>query len=145
MKRYILIILFIGSVLTSEEVFAQAGKCERKVDVKSSVVIATRGKNQKIKIDKKAGQRLYLKNANIKSRGQMPKCMISLSNEIEQDVDVYVDGNYMGSIKPSVQGVIESLDGYSEVYCLSADKKISWTENGDCNCIYVFKLSKDAK
>ncbi|MEI6507760.1 MAG: hypothetical protein WCO54_04700 [Bacteroidota bacterium] len=142
MKRYILIILFIGSVFTSETLFAQ-GRCERKVDAKSQVVIPTRGKNQKIKVDKKGGERMYLKNANIKSRGQMPKCMVSLANEINQDVDVYIDGNYMGSIKSNVTGVIESLDGYSEVYCLSADKKISWTENGDCNCIYVFKLNTE--
>jgi len=143
MKHYILSIFFLGALLCSGELSAQ-NKCEKKVNAKSAPVITPKGINQKIKVDKKNGQRIFLKKSFVKAK-VTPKCMISLSNELNQEVDVYVDGIYMGSIRQNATGVVESLDNYSEVYCISSDKETCWTENGDCNCTYVFNLNKEGK
>ncbi len=146
MKNIILTLLIIGTILVSNNLFAQSGKCERKVVAKSALVVTPRGFNSKIKSDMKEGKRIFMGKTFLKKKANAaPQCMISISNDIEQDVDVYIDGNYMGSIKSSSTGVIESLAGYSEVYCVSADKETCWTETGDCKCTYVFKLAKDSK
>jgi hypothetical protein len=142
MKNLILVVLLASAFLATNSATAQTGKCEREIISKSSAVVATRGKDKHIKVGMVKGQRVFLKSGKIKSRGQMPKCLISMYNEIAQDVDVYVDSNYMGSLKGNQQGVIETLDGYEKVYCVSADKKMSWMQKGDCNCVYVFKLEQ---
>lgn len=140
MKKLIVLMLLVSAVLGSQNVFAQ--KCEKEVEAKSEPLLATRGKNKNIIVGMKNGQRIYLRDGKIKKRGQAPACMISMYNEVDQDVDIYVDGNYLGSLQASKQGVIETLEKYEKVYCVSSDKKMSWTQHGDCACTYVFKLQK---
>jgi hypothetical protein len=145
MKHYLLSLIFLSALIASQNVSAQTGKCEKTVDVKSSPVVTPRGGNQKVKIDMKNGIRHYLQAAKKKKKAVAPKCMISLYNEIDQEVDIYVDGNYMGSLRAKAQGVIESIESYSEVYCLSSDREVSWSEAGNCSCIYVFNLKNEKK
>lgn len=137
--------LFASVLFASQRVFAQAEKCEKEVLAKASPLIASRGKDKNIKQDIRNGKRIYLKAYNAKSRGVRAvksNCMISLYNEVNQEVDVYVDGNYTGSLKAGMQGVIESVSKYERVYCVSVDKMMSWLQNGDCACVYIFKLNK---
>lgn len=100
----------------------------------------SRGKNAKIKINYKQGQIKVLPSKVAKSRGKAPACMFSLYNYNAQMVHVYVDGVYMGSLQPNRIGVVESLNTFSKVYCVTDDQSYSWEENGDCNCIHIYHL-----
>lgn len=142
MKKVVLLVLLASALLSGKNVFAQGGKCEKEIIAKSEISLASRGKDKNIKVGMKNGIRVYLKDPKAKSRGQKPGCMISLYNEADQDVDVFVDGNYIGSIVAGMQGMIESIIKYEKVYCVSADKKLSWSQFGDCQCIYIYKLQK---
>jgi len=137
-----LIISFGIFIICATALNAQSGKCERSVEVKAAAVVPTRGLISNIKKDKENGKRNYLK-PRAKTRGITSKCLISFSTDVNQDIDIYVDGTYMGSLKTQMQrGVIESIEKYESIYCLSADKKLEWKEKGDCKCIYTFELKK---
>ncbi|MFI5221879.1 MAG: hypothetical protein ACHQK8_06110 [Bacteroidia bacterium] len=140
MRNLILALGIVSICATASN--AQTGKCERSIQVKATAVAPTRGLNTNIKKDKVNGQRNYLKPRS-KTRGITSKCLISFSTDIKQDIDIYVDGVYMGSLRTQMQsGVVESIEKYESIYCLSADKKYEWKEKGDCSCIYTFELKK---
>jgi hypothetical protein len=76
-----------------------------------------------------------------KTRGtQGSKCLISLKNYNSQILHVYVDSNYIGSVRANSVGVIESLSKFSKVYCISDDQNYYWLENGDCSCARIYHL-----
>ena len=76
-----------------------------------------------------------------KARGtQGSKCLITLKNYNSQILHVYVDSNYIGSVRANSVGVIESLSKFSKVYCISEDQNYYWLENGDCSCARIYHL-----
>ncbi len=140
MKKLIVLVLIASAMLSSQNLFAQ--KCKKQIDAKSTSMTTTRGKDKNISVGMVNGQRVFLSDGTVKKRGKAPACTINLINEIPQDVDVYVDGRYIGSLQANRQGVIDNDEKYEKVYCVSADKKLSWSQQGDCDCIYEFKLKK---
>lgn len=142
MKKLIVVMLLASAVIVSEDTFAQNSKCEKVLDAKSNVLSVSRGKDKNIIHGIIDGKRTFLKENATKSRGQSQKCMLSISNEYDVDVDVYVDGNYMGSLQSKRQGVVDEIDKYEKVYAVSVDKKRSWEQHGDCQCVYKFKFQK---
>lgn len=138
------IILALGiTIICATATTAQTGKCERSIEVKATAIATTRGLNTNIKKDKLNGQRNYLK-PKVKTRGISSKCLISFSTDVNQDVDIYIDGVYSGSLRTQMQnGVIESIEKYESIYCVTSDKKFEWKEKGDCNCVFTFELKKE--
>jgi hypothetical protein len=142
MKTIKLIFLVAITVITGREASAQTVKEEKVVEVKPTAIAATRGKDPIFKFMRSKGAKKYLKCPVFgKKRGASPKCSIQVQNDYDKDIDLYLDGNYEGSIKAHDKGVIENHNGYAGIHGISEDSKLMWKESGDCSINYVYKLA----
>lgn len=139
MKKLITLIALALLVVASGNVQAQSKK-ECSVYTIAKPMQKSRGKNSKIKINFEKGKIAHLPSKVVKKRGKVPPCMFSLYNYHNQEVHVYADSNYIGTVRPNSVGVVETLSGYSKIYCVTADQAFNWEEPGNCSCIHIYHL-----
>lgn len=141
--KYISYLVLLASILfVSRSTFAQSEGCEKIILVKSSPLYTARSISGADKFTIKSDKRFFMPDKKLKKMGKKQSCVINMHNEVDQDIDVFVDANYVGSIKAGSLGIIKSLTGYEKVYCVSTDKMMTWSQEGDCSCVYVFKLQR---
>jgi hypothetical protein len=119
---------FVSLAFSSTTVFAQ-----KKVEVKSTAAVKSRGANPKIK-----GDAPTTDVAVAKSRGAA--CVVKFDNYTGLYVKVYVDGYYKGTVSPWSDGTVSVGDGYTTIYCVSAGGTREWNASGDCRTSYVYTL-----
>ena len=141
MKKLLMICLSVLFVTAATNTFAQ----------KNSVVKAP----TMMKVDKSRGG----ENPNIvsprpttdnpdtnppKSRGgdasRGPYCDIKFENWTGYYIDIYVDGYYEGTVSPWQDMWVYNYSGYKSIYCETTGGSYYWTDNGDCDGEYTFKM-----
>ena len=139
MKKLIQIISLCLLVVIAGSVNAQS-KRECSVYTIAKPMQKSRGINKKIKVNYQKDKINILPAKVVKKRGKTPVCMFTLYNYHNQMVHVYADSMYIGTIRANAVGSVETLSGYSKLYCVSDDQSFSWEEPGGCSCIHIYHL-----
>lgn len=74
------------------------------------------------------------------AKGARGTCQIYFDNYSGLYVDVYVDGNYKGTLSPSGAFNVYVGDGYTTIYCKSTGGTRYWSDSGNCDGYYHYKL-----
>jgi hypothetical protein len=130
---FLAFVLIFGLALIANN-YAQEKKT---VDIKAKKMEKTRGENSKIKVDRPAKDKPVPKPE--KTRGEY--CGIAFSNNTGYYVDVYVDGYYKGTLAPWEDGKVIVYSGYTSIYCKTTGGTYEWSDAGNCDGVYTFKLS----
>ncbi len=130
------IILGLGLCLLAsigtESAFAQKG-AKKSVKVTSSAVASARGANPHIKMDKPSTDKEVTK-----PRGTY--CSVNFNNHTGYVIDIYVDGNFKGTLAAYDAGSVTVYSGYTTIYCISAGKTKEWNASGNCDGQYNYDL-----
>jgi hypothetical protein len=121
-------IAFMAVVFSSVDASAQ-----KKVDVKSTAAVKTRGANPNIKKDAPTTD-----VAVAKARGA--SCSVKFDNYTGLYVKVYVDGYYKGTLDAYGSGSVTVAGGYTKIYCVSAGGTREWNASGNCEGGYTYSL-----
>ncbi len=79
------------------------------------------------------------------SRG-MSDCLVTLQNQADYEVNVYLDTVWQGSLEPKKTGYISVDAGkYKHLNAISLAGEYTWAGIGDCSCDRTFQLAKQAK
>lgn len=107
---------------------------QKKVEVKSTSAVKTRGANPKIKMDAPTSDAKPV----VKSRGAA--CSVKFDNYTGLYIKVYVDGYYKGTLDAWGAGTVTVGNGYTTIYCVSAGGTREWNASGDCSTSYTYTL-----
>jgi hypothetical protein len=144
MKKLFAIGLAVAAMTIYNDAAAQAKKqCEEAIQVKCEINTRSRGmaKNDKFVIN---NSKIGIIPAEIsKSRG-VGSCYLSVENNTDMDVNVFVDSIYIGYIEPMKKGMIARSNGYQIIHCWSTEGNYKWVKKGDCvNCMKKFVLNTE--
>jgi hypothetical protein len=138
MKKLILIALvaFLGSMITPTTVNAQA-KEKKSVEEKAKVYEKTRGADANIRTAKPSDDTKAPKIE--KSRGEL--CYIYVNNYSGYAVDVYIDGDWMGTIAAYATAYTYAYPGSTKAYGKSIGGTMVWgPTHFDCQYDYTWNL-----
>lgn len=130
----ILIIAFLATAFIHGSAFSQTKKTINKT-VKSKPYEATRGQDPKIKSNAPTEDQ-----KQAKSRGAYT-CTIYFDNYTGYYINVYVDGDYMGTTAPYGSLTVYATN-YTTIYCVTTGGTRYWEDSGDCQGYYHFKLQE---
>ena len=139
MKKILILTLAVFvSLGLSTRLFAQDKPIKTIVEVQSNAVEKTRGANPNIKSKAPAtDQPVQLSS---KSKTETTGCEIEFENSTTNFVEVYIDGDYNGTVGPSGKLIINSEWGYTKVYCITTGQSKEWNFDGNCKGNYLWKL-----
>lgn len=115
--------------------FSSVSHAQKKITrtLNAKTVEASRGSNTQIKSDAPTTD-----VAEPKARGQA--CSIYFSNYTGYYVNIYVDGYYRGQLSPWGGGTVVVASGYTSIYAITAGKTLEWSDSGNCQGSYTFRL-----
>jgi len=128
----ILIIAVIATAFIHGSTFSQTKKTINKT-VTSKAYQAARGQDPNIKSEAPTEDKKLEK-----SRGAYT-CTIYFDNYSGLYVNVYVDGDFMGTVSPYGSLTVYATN-YTTIYCVSAGGTRYWSDSGDCQGYYHYKL-----
>ena len=129
MKKLLLLTAIFAFGVTATQ--AQ-DKPNKEKTVNSKEVSKTRGANPNIKSAKPTTDTPEADPS--KSRGSgSGTCQVYFNNHTGYVVDVYVDGNFKGTLAAYGSGNVYVGSGYTTVYCISAGGTREWSDKGDCS------------
>jgi type II secretory pathway pseudopilin PulG len=138
MKKLIVIALvaFLGSIVAPSALQAQA-KQKKNVDAKSAVFEKTRGADENIKTAKPGDDTPKAKVE--KTRGE--SCYIYVNNYTGYSIDIYVDGDWMGTIAAYATAYTTTYPGNTKFYAKSIGGTRYWGPSYfDCQYEYTWNL-----
>lgn len=141
MKKVLLLsVLFSFAVGLTNSVFAQKGKsvkATKNVVLKGNEVTKERGDNSKIITPCPTTDNPVAKPD--KQRGGDP-CAVYFDNYTGYYVEIYIDGNYQGTMAPwsDLTRVVEG--GYTTIYCITTGRTRDWSAAGSCHDVYRYKI-----
>lgn len=122
---FMLLFFFVGT----QDVYGQ----KENIEVKSQPVANTRGANPNIKTERPT--------ADATSRGAASgTCKVYFDNYTSYDIDVYVDGNWKGTLSAYGSGTIYVGSGYTTIYMQSVGKTREWFAKGNCEGSYTYTI-----
>ncbi len=114
----------------------------------STLALTTYGQTDEKKIQKRVDSKAYQKSrgadkniktgaptvdkAVIKNREQSSLCTIFFDSYVAYYVEVYVDGNYKGTMSPYGALTVRVVDVYTTIYCVTSGRTRYWSDTGDC-------------
>jgi len=141
MKKLVLFTLaLLVSIGLSTKSFAQGNPVKTIVEVQSKAVEKTRGANPNIKSKAPATDQpvqVKSKSKNAEAAG----CEIEFENTTTNFVEVYIDGDYSGTVGPAGRLILKSEWGYTKVYCITTGQTKEWSFDGNCKGNYLWKLN----
>jgi len=135
MKKLVLVALvaFLGSVVVPSAAQAQT-KQRKNVESKSMVFEKTRGADENIKTAKPASD-----NKVEKTRGEL--CYIYINNYTGYAIDIYIDGDWMGTIAAYSTSYTYAYPGSTKAYGKSIGGTMYWGPTYfDCQYEYTWNL-----
>jgi hypothetical protein len=132
----IAMVAFIGSVVVPSALQAQT-KEKKNVEEKAKVYEKTRGADANIKTTKPADD---TKAAKVeKTRGEL--CYIYVNNYTGYAVDIYIDGDWMGTIAAYATAYTYAYPGTTKAYGKSIGGTMTWGPTYfDCKYDYTWNL-----
>jgi hypothetical protein len=133
-KLFFLVFVAFLAVTVS---FGQTVGAQKKTivkEVKSAKVEKTRGENPNIKSG--------VPTADVPVAKQRGDCAINFDNYTGYMVNVYVDGNYKGTVDAWGNGWVVVGNGYTTVYVITVGGTYEWSSTGECSDEAItFKLA----
>ena len=136
MKKLVLFLLvaFVASAV-APSVMAQ--KQKKEVKTQMSVYEKTRGQDENIKTAKPADDTKAPKKE--KSRGDL--CYITVNNYTPYSIDIYVDGDWVGTIAAYTSAYTYAYPGTTKLYGKSIGGSYYWgPQTFDCEYEYTWNL-----
>lgn len=133
MKNFLLTLTICIFATTALTPAFGAGKPAKKIKVNSMAMTATRGANPNIKSDRGSSDK-----QEQKARGTY--CDVYFYNHTGYTIDIYVDGNYKGTLGAYNSGTVTVYSGYTTIYCVSIGKTKYWEAKGNCDGAYTYDL-----
>lgn len=138
MKKLILVVLvaFLGTMVAPSVIQAQV-KAKVNVDEKAKVFEKTRGADENIKTAKPTED--VKANKVEKTRGEL--CYIYVYNYTGYSVDIYIDGDWMGTIGAYSSAYTYAYPGNTKAYGKSIGGTMYWGPHYfDCENEYTWNL-----
>ncbi len=136
MKKVALFVFAAAIFFCSSNAFSQT-KEKKSKDVNAVKVEKSRGENPNIKQGRPTTDTPAAKPD--KSRGDV--CIIGFDNYTGYYVDVYVDGVYRGTLDPwENENTVTLYSGYKTIYCVTTGGTYEWSDSGNCDGYYYYKL-----
>ncbi|MEO8149753.1 MAG: hypothetical protein ABI723_19090 [Bacteroidia bacterium] len=131
------ILLLITSVfLLSCFSYSVSAQEKKEVQLKATAMAKDRGANANIKMARPTKD---VKMAEPeKSRGY---CCPTFVNHTGYYVDMYIDGNYYGTLYPYGTYEVCVFPGYTKIYCETTGGSLYWKSDGDCNTSFFYHLN----
>ena len=133
--KQLLYIASLSLLMTGVSLDASAqskGKKTKVVTVHGKAAEASRGANP-IRTERPTTD-----EGREKSRGSA--CTVYFDNYTSLYIDVYMDGDYYGTVSPWGASTFSVGSGYTTIYCKSAGGTREWSAAGDCRETYRYKL-----
>jgi len=104
------------------------------------------------KVEKSRGENPNIKEADIcnipdkeaadpaASRGAY--CTINVDNWTGYIINVWVDGNYKGTVSAYGEGIVTVGSGWTKIYCETTGGTYYWSDEGGCDGYVDFDLRK---
>ena len=134
MRKFLLLTLIAFLSIT----FANAQVLEKKnIDSKAAKIESTRGSNPNIVTAKPANDVPAVKPAE--ARGNT--CTVNVVNHTGYTIDIYVDGNYKGTVSAYGTGYTTAIPGSTKLYGQSVGGTMYWGPSYvDCGYSYTWNL-----
>lgn len=136
--RKVLFVTLVAFLTTSLFYTASAQEKEKKViDAKASKIENTRGANPNIVTPKPTNDTKAAKPAE--TRGE--SCTVYINNNTGYTIDIYVDGNYKGTVGSYSSGYTYAIPGSTKLYAQSVGGTMYWGPTTvDCQYSYTWNL-----
>ena len=69
-------------------------------------------------------------------------CDIKFENWTGYYIDIYVDGTYEGTVSPWQDFYAYEYSGYKSIYCETIGGSYYWSDYGNCDGDFTFKMSE---
>ncbi len=136
MKKLVLIIL-VAFVATAFAPVQAQQKAKKEVKTNASVFEKSRGADPNIKMDKPTNDTKAVQPE--KSRGDL--CTITVNNYTPYGVDIYVDGDWVGTISAYTKAYTTTYPGTTKIYGKSIGGTFYWgPQTFDCEYSYTWNL-----
>lgn len=132
---FISVLIFVGSLTVN------AQDLEKKIiETKAKKVETTRGEHPYIKVAKATDDKnLTAEPKEEKTRATY--CKIWLNNFTAYTIDIYVDGEYAGTLPPWIKKYTWAVAGKTQVYSESVGGTVYWGPSYfDCKFEYTWNL-----
>lgn len=144
MKKFLFIglLAFICQLWIPTTTKAQDLSNKKIVEIKSQEVPKTRSLNPNIKIKAPKNDNNPLP-ASVKKGNKTPglkDCEIVFDNYTGYFIEVYLDGEYKGTIGEWGSLYVTVTSGYAKVYCIITGGTKEWNVEGNCEGNYIWKL-----
>lgn len=138
MKKVLLVL--VASFLIAGLSFAQEdGKEKKVIETKATKVESTRGANPNIVTARPAVDNPAPK-PDESTRGDY--CIVYVDNYSGYAIDIYVDGDYAGTVGAYGEGYTWAISGETKLYGLSTGGTVEWgPQYVDCNTEYTMTLN----
>lgn len=143
MKKITLFLVVVFAAFMFSSVNAQE-KETKVVEVSAAKVESTRGASPHITTPKPVNDEVVVPKPaeNDKARGGY--CKVIVDNWTGYTIDVYVDGDYAGTIAAWDEGYTMAIAGRTKLYAQSVGGTVYWGPSYvDCNTEYTWKLTSD--
>ena len=140
MKKVAFILAFVAAFLISGMQPSFAQKKEKKnIDVTGVKIEKSKGANPNITTPKPTTDVVAPKMKGPKYGASL--CDVAIENYTGYIVDIYVDGEYRGTIGAYETGVTWAIPGRTRLYGISIGGTVEWGPSYvDCNWLYTWRL-----
>ena len=133
----VILFLFIGALLTSLNLSAQEKKV---IETKGAIYTEIRGGDPNIAVPKPTGDQVTPKPEETASRTDY--CKVYIDNWTGYTIDVYIDGEYAGSVAAWETAYGWAIAGKTKLYAKSIGGTVYWGPvYVDCLSEYTWELS----
>jgi len=143
MKKLVLLLVVVFSATLFVSTYAQDVKKEVKViTVKGEQAEKTRGASPYIKTPKPASDEVVVPKPVESEKARADYCKVTVDNWTGYAVDVYVDGDYAGTVAAWSDGYTWAIEGKTQLYAETVGGTVYFGPTYvDCYSTHTWKLS----
>lgn len=145
MKKLVLLLVVMFSATLFVSTYAQDVKKETKViTVKGAEIEKTRGASPYIKTPKPVDDEIIVPKPKESEQARGGEwCKVTVDNWTGYTIDVYVDGDYAGTVGSWSDGYTWAIAGKTQLYAESVGGTVYWGPTYvDCDGEYIWKLTQ---
>ncbi len=139
---FFITVVLISLVILKSNVMAQDIKDKTIVEISSKDVDPnqTRAMNPNIKIKAPTNDKNPMPASFKKGEKEGEDCEIIFDNYTGYFIEVYLDGEYKGTIGDWGTLYVTKNAGYTKVYCITTGGTKEWEVKGDCDGNFLWKI-----
>ncbi|MCD4683585.1 MAG: hypothetical protein K8R86_09915 [Bacteroidales bacterium] len=143
MKKIVLLLVVMFSATLFVSTYAQDVKKEAKVvTVKGEDIEKTRGISPYIKTPKPVDDEVVVPKPEEKEKARADYCKVIIDNWTGYSIDVYVDGDYAGTVAAWSDGYTWAIEGKTQLYAETVGGTVYFGPTYvDCYYEHTWKLT----